>query len=95
MATARKYWLPLATRAASFVKMRISISGQKPARMVNRPENSRLVRSAIGITFSIEAASCFPQYCAAIIPAPAAMPEIKRLKTNCTCPASETADNEV
>ena len=47
------------------------------------------------MTFSIEAASRLPQYCAAIIPAPAAIPVIKRFRTNCTCPASETADSEV
>ncbi len=62
---------------------------------MKNPLKTRFARSAMGITASMESASFFPQYCAAIIPDPAAIPLMNRLSTNCICPASETADKEV
>ena len=75
--------------------MRMSTSGATAANTVNAPLNMRLVRSAIGMTSSMEAASFFPQYCAAMIPEPAEIPLINRFKTNWICPDRDTADREV
>ena len=67
----------------------------RSARIVNMPPDSRLAYKATGMTFSIAFMSFFPQYCEIIIPEPAVIPAINRLSTNCICPASEAADNEV
>ena len=63
--------------------------------IVKMPPKIKFIRNAMGTTLSMDALSLFPQYWAIRIAIPAAMPVTKRLSTNCTCPARDTADRDV
>ena len=93
-ATARIYNVPFVISSCSFVNILISLSGIANARIVNILPDKRLANNATGIIFSIDFTSCFPQYWDTIIPEPAVIPAMNKLRINCICPARETADND-
>ena len=74
--------------------MRISACGQRAAAAKNRNEITKEYLRTIARIFSTDNRSFFPQYCAARIVVPMVRAAQNRLRTNCTCAASDTADKE-
>ena len=82
-------------RASSEVKMRMRRLGTAAVARKNTAETSRENLSVNASRASTVSLSPFPQYCAANMLAPMVRASINRLKTNCTCPARETAESSV